>query len=575
MDIKSIDFFNAMTKSKETTQVQVEPMDERKVGINDSLSATLSRFRDLDDGPGTRRGLKSRHIQLIALGGAIGTGLFVGSGGGLATSGPAGLLVGYLVVALFVWFIMNMMSEMVTLLPLPGEGTLYAMSRRYVGRSFSFTTGWNIYYAQAMIPPTEITACAFVIEYWSSANPAIWISIFLVITILINVLPVNFFGESEFYVCIIKILCITGLIILGIVIFFGGGPKQHGVLGFKYWKDPGAFVDHLVPGSTGKFLACWTGIIKAGFAFILSPELITSCSLEAEYPRRNLPIVCRRFIYRLFVFYILGVLVIGVIVASDDDGLMGAIKSGSSSAKASPFVIGMTNVGIHTLPHIINACILTSAYSCGAGMLYGASRGLYSMALQGDAPKVFAKTNRWGVPIYAVAVSALFNFLAYLNCSNSASQVFSWLSNIATIAGFISWMFVAITYIRYRKVIEYHNLTDRVPYRPPLQMIGAYSAAIFFFILTLTNGYAVFIKGNWDTSNFFSSYITLLVVVVIYITSLTLFKEWGKWQKHPSEVYMLDVLELADAEEEEHKAEFDAKMETRNGFGWKIFYSIL
>jgi len=106
-------------------------------------------------------------------------------------------------------------------------------------------------------------------------------------------------------------------------------------------------------------------------------------------------------------------------------------------------------------------------------------------------------------------------------------------------------------------------------------MIGAYSAAIFFFILTLTNGYAVFIKGNWDTSNFFSSYITLLVVVVIYITSLTLFKEWGKWQKHPSEVYMLDVLELADAEEEEHKAEFDAKMETRNGFGWKIFYSIL
>lgn len=564
-----------MTKSKQLPDVSVTPLDELKIG-HDSVSYVLSAgLQDLANGPGTKRGLKSRHMQLIALGGAIGTGLFIGSGGGLATSGPAGLLVGYLCIAIFVWFIMNELSEMVTLLPLPGEGTLYAMSRRYVSHSFSITCGWNIFYAQAMILPTEITACAFVIEYWSNANSAIWISIFLVITIAINLLPVKYFGESEFYVCIIKILCITGLIILGIVIFFGGGPNQHGVQGFKFWKSPGAFVEHLVPGNTGKFLACWTGIIKAGFAFILSPELITSCSLEAEYPRRNLPIVCRRFIYRLFVFYILGVLAIGIMVASNDNRLLGAIADGASSAKASPFVIGMENVGIHTLPHIVNACILTSAYSCGASMLYGSSRGLYSMALQGDAPRIFSKTNKWGVPIYAVAVTSLFNFLAYLNCSNSASTVFNWLSNIATVSGFISWMFVAITYIRFRKVIDYHNLNDRIPYRPPLQLIGAYSAAFFFGILTLTNGYAVFIKGNWSTNDFFASYVTCLIVVVIYVASVTWRKEWGKLSMHPSEVYMLDIMAEADAEEEQHKMVFEEKMATRKGIFWKIFYAIL
>lgn len=563
-----------MSKLKDQHQVAVEPLDEAKVGI-DSSSFSLSKVKDLDNGPGTKRGLKSRHMQLIALGGAIGTGLFVGSGSALATCGPAGLLVGYLVMALFVYLIMNQLSEMVTLLPLAGEGTLYAMSRRYVSRSFSFTTGWNIYYAQAMIPPTEITACAFVIKYWTDANSAIFILIFLVVTILINVFPVNFFGESEFYVCLIKIFCITGLIILGIVIFFGGGPNQTKVLGFHYWNHPGAFVEHLVPGNTGKFLSCWTAIIKAGFAFILSPELITSCSSEAEYPRRNLPIVCNRFVYRLFFFYIMGVLAIGVMVASNDSRLMGAIASGSSSAEASPFVVGMRNVGISVLPHIVNACILTSAYSCGASLLYGASRGLYSMALQGDAPRIFSKTNRYGVPIYAVGVTSLFNFLAYLNCSNSALTVFSWLSNIATIAGFTSWMFVSITYIKFRKVIDYHNLNDRIPYRPKFQLAGAYLSAAFFSVLTFTNGYAVFINGNWNTSDFFSAYITLIIVVVLYVGCLTWQKEWGKFTIHPSEIDLLDVIAEAEAEEMEHKEVFEAKMHSRKGIFWKVFYAIL
>lgn len=550
------------------THISVQALQEDKIGLDTSSEVATT------DGTKTKRGLKTRHIQLIGLGGAIGTGLFVGSGSGLATCGPGGLLVGYLILSVFIWSILNQLTEIATLTPLHGEATLYGMSRRYVSRSFSFTSGWNIFYGQAMIAPSEITACAFVIQYWSDANPAIWISIFLVVTILINVMPVNFFGESEFYVAIIKILCLVGLIIMGIVIFFGGGPNQHGVLGFKYWNHPGAFTEHLVGGTTGKFLACWSGIIKAGFSFILTPELIISCTAEAEYPRRNLPKLAGIFLYRLAFFYILGVLVIGVIVAYDDADLMGAISSGASSAKASPFVIGMTNVGIHTLPHIVNACILTSAYSCGASMAYGSSRGLHSLALQGDAPKIFSKTNRFGVPIYAVSASCAFLPLAYLNCSLSASTVFNWLTNIATISGFISWIFVSITYILYRRVIDFHDLNDRVPYRPPFQKVGAYASVFFFTLLTLTNGYSVFIGDNWNTSDFFTAYITAIIVVVLYGGSVLIRREW-QLQIPPDQVKVQDIIDLADEEEADHKSEFEAKMVNRTGFLWKVFYFIL
>ncbi|EEQ37550.1 putative proline-specific permease [Clavispora lusitaniae] len=556
---------------KVDAHVSVEAMDESKIGT-DSASI-VSHFSEKNTE--IKRGLKSRHIQLIGLGGAIGTGLFVGSGGALSTCGPGGILIGYVSLSFFVWLVMNQLAEIATLIPLAGESTLYAMSRKYVSRSFSFTCGWNIFYAQAMIPPSEITACAFVIKYWSDANPAIWITIFLVVTIFLNVLPVSYFGESEFYVAIIKILCITGLIILGIVIFFGGGPNQHGVLGFKYWNHPGAFTEHLVGGNTGKFLACWTGIIKAGFSFILTPELIVSCTSEAQYPRRNLPIVCKRFVYRLAVFYILGSLVIGVVVAYNDPRLMGAINSGQSSAAASPFVIGMTNVGIHTLPHIVNACILTSAYSAGTSLLYGASRSLHSMALQGDAPKIFSVTTSRGVPLYAVGVSSLFLFLAYLNCSKSATTVFNWFTNIATIAGFISWSFVGITYIFYRKVIDFHKLNDRVPFRPPMQRVGAYMSVTFFSLLSLTNGYAVFIKGNWNTSDFFTAYITLIIIFVLYVGNILWRREWKQLSIPVEQIHIEDLISIAEEDEINHAQTFDEKYNSRKGVWWKVFYAIL
>lgn len=477
------------------------------------------------DGTSMKKGLKSRHIQIIALAGAIGTGLFVGSGAALEACGPAGLLIGYLILSIMVWFVMNQIAEMVTFIPIPGQTTIYALAQRYTGNpSLAFTAGMNLYYAQALIAPAEITAAAFVIEYWTPINPGAWIAIFWVCMVAINLCAVKYFGEIEFWIGLIKIFTIIGLIIVGVVIFFGGAPDSHGVLGFHYWKHPGAFTEHLTGGNTGKFLACWSSVIKSAFAFILSPELITACAAEAEHPRVNLPKATSRFIYRMIFFYVCGALAIGIMVPYNDSRLMNAISNGSSGAAASPFVIGIQNAGIKVLNHIVNACILTSAYSCGNSQFYSATRTLHSMALRGELPKIFARTNRMGVPIYAVVITALISLVSFLNCSNSSSIVFTWLTNISTVSGFISWIFVGLVYLRFRKALDYHNLNDRVTFRPPFQVPAAYFSVFFFFLVALTNGYAVFFDFN--ASDFVAAYITIPIVLILYIGRMIWYKNY-------------------------------------------------
>jgi amino acid transporter len=260
------------------------------------------------------------------------------------------------------------------------------------------------------------------------------------------VFAVSFYGEAEFWFATLKILAIIGLIILGVVLFFGGGPN-HDRLGFRYWQNPGAFNPYLVPGNTGKFLGFWTAFIKSGFSFIFSPELITTAAGEVEAPRRNIPKATKRFIYRVFTFYILGSLVIGVTVAYNDRRLTEAVNSGGSGAGASPFVVAISNAGIGGLNHVVNAAILISAWSSGNAWCYAGSRTLFSLAGEGQAPEIFLRCNRNGVPWVAVVATWTIGLLSFLNLSSSGQTVFYWFTNLTTVGGFINWVLVGIAYL--------------------------------------------------------------------------------------------------------------------------------
>lgn len=461
------------------------------------------------------RGLKSRHIQFLALGGAIGTGLFVGSGAILSATGPAPLFMAYLSMMMIVWVVMNCLAEMVTYLPMRGITIPYFVGR-FVDPSLGFAAGWNYWYAYAMLIGAEATAAGIVIDYWgANVNIAVWITIVLLVILGLNIIAVSFFGEAEFWFASIKLITIIGLIILGIVIFFGGGPNQDSVLGFHNWKDPGSFVPYKADGNAGRFLGYWHAFVAAGFAFITSPELIAIAAGETIAPRRNIPKAARRFVWRLAIFYGFGSLIIGILVPSDDPTLLNAQASGSSDAKASPFVIGIQKVGIPVLNHIINAAILTSAWSAGNSFLYSGSRVLYSLALNDQAPRFFRITNRNGVPWVAVLFTWAFGLLAYLNVSNSGSKVFTWFSNISTISGFIAWIVVMITYLRFRRAMIYNNALHTLPYKTSLQPYATYIALAIVSLLTITNGFQTFIPFN--AQDFVAAYITLPIFLILYI----------------------------------------------------------
>ncbi|TKA39377.1 hypothetical protein B0A54_10396 [Friedmanniomyces endolithicus] len=485
-------------------------------GIAKDLSVSQTRdvtgSIDLAASHQLERGLKSRHVQFIALGGAIGTGLFVGSGGILSTVGPAPLFMAYITMIFVVWVVMNDLAEMATYLPLKGISVPYFVER-FVEPSLAFADGWNYWYAYAILVAAEATAGAIVLQYWTKAVPvAVWITVILLSILALNIFAISIFGEAEFWAASIKLITIIGLVILSIVLFFGGGPS-HDNLGFRYWSphNPGAFAPYLASSTnttTSRFLAYWTATIRAGFAFILSPELLAVAAGEAIAPRRNLPKAARRYIYRLALFYGFGSLAIGILVPHDDSRLL----SPDSNASASPFV-SLTSPPVKQY----GSPLTSSPWIAGNAFLYSGSRTLYSLSLSHQAPRIFSRTTSRGVPYAAVLATWLVACLAYLNVSNSGAKVFIWFSNISTISGFIAWIVAMITYLRFRKAMQCKGLLYTLPYRTPLQPYATYFVLGLVTILTLTNGFPVFFPEDWNISDFLAAHITLPVFLVLYL----------------------------------------------------------
>ncbi|KAJ3573964.1 hypothetical protein NP233_g2089 [Leucocoprinus birnbaumii] len=461
-----------------------------------------SEYQEPPQGETLHRGLKARQISMIALGGAVGTGLIIGSGTALRRGGPLGILLGYMYVGLVCYLVMVSLGEMAAFLPHKKGFAGYAT--RFADPALGFALGWNYLFKYLIVTPNNINAAGVVIQYWTrSVHIAIWMTIFIVAICLVNFLGVRVFGELEFWFSSIKVLALIGLLLMGIIIDLGGNPK-HDRLGFRYWRGSygpmGKYLlDQVKDTSLSIFLGFWATLTNALFAYI-GTELI---GVTAENPRKNIPIAIRRTFFRILVFYVGGVFVIGLIVPSTDRSLFVA-TSAKTGAAASPFVVATTLVGIRVLNHIVNAAILVFVMSAANSDLYIGSRTLYGLAIEGKAPTLFKKVNRMGVPWPSLLLCTAFCALVYLNVEASSAKVFGWFVNLVSTFGALTWMSILYSHIRFMKALTAHGMSrDDLPYKAPMQPWGAWFALISTIIITIFKGFDTFLP--WNTANFITT----------------------------------------------------------------------
>ncbi|KAF8973746.1 amino acid permease [Flammula alnicola] len=468
------------------------------------------------------RKLKNRHIAMISIGGVIGTGLFLGTANALRSGGPVGLLLGYTMIGSICYCVMISVGEMISLLPIPGGHI--KLAERFVDPAFSFAMGWNYWYNWIILLPAELSAASILIGFWNKEiNPAAWVTICMVVVICINMLGAGAYGEAEFVFASIKVITITGLIILGIVLDLGGGPT-HDRVGFRYWKDPGPFVQfNNIAGAKGRFLGFCSVLTQAAFSFV-GTEIVAIAAGEAKNPRRNLPKAIKRVSVRILLFYILGTSVIGLLVPSNDARLN--LKETKGTAAASPFVIALERAGIKSLPSIINACLITSASSAASSDLYTSSRVLYGLAAVGNAPRIFLKTSRNGLPYISVLFSSLFALLGYMGTQEGAGRVFGWFANMTAVAGLMAWFGIGVTYLRFYKGLNAQGI-DRssLPFSSNLQPYAAWYALVTCLLISVLSGWEVFLRGGWATDTFITNYLPLVLFPVLYAGAKLYYRE--------------------------------------------------
>ncbi|KAF3389311.1 General amino acid permease AGP2 [Penicillium rolfsii] len=470
----------------------------------------------------TRRKLKPRHLQLIGIGGTIGTALYVQIGNNLRTSGPASLFLGFSLCPKLAMFKRSRkylhyylgLAEMVTYLPISSPFIRFA--GRYVDEALGVAAGYNFFIFEAALVPFEIVAISLIIKYWTSAIPVAAMNVIvLILYTILNVFAVKWYGEAEFWLSLGKVLLSIGLIFYTFIVMLGGNPLGDR-FGFRYWNEPGAFNEYYKTGDTGRFLGFLSALIAASFT-IAGPDYVSMAAGETINPRVVLPKAFNGVFYRLTAFFVLGVLCVGILVPYNDETMADAFDNGKPGAAASPYVISMDRLHIPVLPHIVNAVVLTACFSAGNSYVYCASRSLYGLALEGKAPQFLTKCTKKGVPVYCVAVVLLIALLSFLQVSNGASVVLNWFVNLVTASQLINFSVVTFTYIRFKKALDAQGISrSTLPYRRWFQPYIAYIACTATTIMAFVGGYTVFLPGKWSIPTFLFSYTMIGVFPVLY-----------------------------------------------------------
>ncbi len=361
-----------------------------------------------------KRGMNSRHLNMIAIGGAIGTGLFVASGNTIATAGPGGALLAYALIGFMVYLLMQSLGEMATYMPVAGSFEEY--SARFISPSFGFAIGWNYWFNCAITVAAELVAAAIVMKFWFPDVPStLWSALFLSVIIIINYFSSGVFGESEFWFALIKVVTVLAFIILGLAMIFGIMNGHSG--GFSNWT--------LVSdsGESAPFVNGWFGILAvfmvAGFSF-QGTELVAVAAGEAKNPEKSIPKAINAIFWRILLFYIFAIAIIGTLVPFTDPNLL---RNDETDIAQSPFTMVFNRAGIAFAASVMNAVIFTAIFSAGNSWLYSSTRMLYALAHSGKAPKIFGKTNKRGVPIYALIATAIIGAACFFTSFMGTAQL--------------------------------------------------------------------------------------------------------------------------------------------------------
>ncbi|MFC9083844.1 amino acid permease [Streptomyces sp. NPDC057062] len=388
-----------------------------------------------EPGGGLQAGLKNRHLTMIAIGGVIGAGLFVGSSSGIATAGP-GILLSYALVGTLVVLVMRMLGEMSA--ANPTSGSFSAHADRALGRWAGFSIGWLYWFFWVVVLAVEATAGAKILEGWIPAVPQWgWALIVMIVLTATNLVSVGSYGEFEFWFAGIKVVAIGAFIVVGALAVFGVLPGVHSdKAGLDNLTGHGGFLPH-GPG------AILTGVLLVAFSFMGS-EIATLAAGESEDPRRAVTKSTNSIIWRIAVFYLGSILVVVSLLPWDD----------ASIAEKGSYVAALDSLGIAHAGQIMNFIVLTSVLSCLNSGLYTASRMAFSLGVRGDAPRAFARTTGRGVPMTAIVVSVLFGFLAVFFNYKYPDSVFLFLVNSSGAVALFVWLVICFSQLRMRKIIQ-------------------------------------------------------------------------------------------------------------------------
>lgn len=457
--------------------------------------------------------LKDRHIQMIAIAGCVGLGLFISQGSALATSGPGGLVISYSIIGLLLYFIVQSLGQLTSAFPVQGNFLVYNV--RFIDESWGFAMNWNYCFQWLVTLPLSLVSASLTIQFWgSSINSVVWVAVFYVIIVAINIFGVKGYGEAEFIFSLIKVVAIVGFCILAIIVVAGGG--QQGYIGGKFWHNPGTF-------SHGFKRVC-SVFVNAAFSFA-GTELCALAAAESKNPRRALTKAIKQVFWRIIIFYMLSTIMICFLVPYNDPKLLS-----NSSSSASPFVVAIQNSGIKVLPSIFNVVILIAVLSVANASVYASYRPLVSLAHAGHGPKILAYVDRNGRPLVALLVTLAVGLLGFVSASPKQETVFNWLLALSGLSTIFTWFSISLSHIRVTYAFKVQGVSlDQFPFRAAGNTLGAYFSLIINVLVLIAQFYVGLYPVNGkekDIATFLQVYLAAPVVLVFYLGHKIWSRNW-------------------------------------------------